>query len=64
MNDYKITIAGARRAELLFAVLLNFLLYHSAACTLVSIFYEVNEISHSIWMLLLILPLGIFTLSR
>lgn len=64
MKERKISVAVNRRAELLSALLMQFLLYHCAACTAVSLFYHTEMAGHYLFMALLLPPLFFLAFLR
>ena len=64
MRVHRMSVTAGRRAELVMALLMNFLLYHCTACTLVGMFYKTGFTGHFLWMGCLLLPLFFMAFLR
>lgn len=64
LREHRISVAAGRRAELVMALLMNFLLYHCAACTIVGMFYKTGFSEHFLRMGCLLLPLFFMAFLR
>ncbi len=64
MKERKISSAAGRSAEAVSVLVLQFLLYHCAACTAAGVFYDTEQPGYYAWFLLLAVPLCYLTLVR
>lgn len=64
MKEHKISPGTGKRAEELCAFILRFLIYHVSACAIMAYIYTENQVSHYLWMLLMLVPMSYLALVR
>lgn len=64
MKEHKMSFCAGKRAEEWCAFVLRFLIYHMSACVIMACIYTENQVSHYLWMLLMLVPMGYLALVR